>query len=234
MQRFAAILLTLFVAVPAIAADATIVTEPIITTETVMVEPGFPADGPVMFAPIGDATCLGCESCATCSESDIMDVRNYRLKDYRRMFMRGRAPLPHELAGSWRGVNKGLVRMIGYKQFIKEIEPQECVTFGDNIKVHQVSDDILRCCGWEPKIDPHTGFLRRSGSYKVEAPDYRGRFGHGVIFNYRKGGNRKLDPRRMIVDKVVMIDECHLLGRATVGVGKLRVPVGFFVLERVH
>lgn len=150
------------------------------------------------------------------------------------MFMHGRAPQPHELAGAWRGVNKGLVRLIGYKQFIKEIEPQGCVTFGDNIEVHQVSDDILRCCGWEPKIDRRTGLLRRNGKYKVERPDYRGRFGHGVIFNYRKGGNRKLDPRRMIVDKVVMIDDCHLLGRATVGFGKLRVPVGYFVLERVH
>ena len=232
MKRFAAILLTLFSTAPAISFEPLVGSESVTIVEPLMIVP--PAIGPVPgYYEAPDDSCDVTGHC-DCAGADIMDVRNYRLIDYRRMFMQGRAPSPVELAGSWRGVNKGLVRLIGYKQFIKEIEPRGCVTFGDNIEVHQVSDDILRCCGWEPKIDRRRGTLRRNGKYKVERPDHRGRFGHGVIFNYRKGGNRKLDPRRMIVDKVVIIDHCHLLGRATVGFGKLRVPVGYFVLERVH
>jgi len=162
-----------------------------------------------------------------------MNVRNYSLLDYRRMFMRGRTPTPAELQGQWRGVNKGIVRLFGFRQFVKEIQPHGSVMFGDNIQVHQVSDQMLRCCGWQPKVNPRTGLLQRNGRYRVKRPTFRGPFGHGVIFSYREGGNRRGDMSRMIVDQVVLIDHNHLLGRASVRLGPLKIPVAYFVLERI-
>ena len=163
-----------------------------------------------------------------------MQVRNYSMLDYRRMFMRHRAPMSAELAGTWRGVNKGIVRLAGVKQFIKQIQPCGPVMFGDNVDVHQVSDDMLRCAGWQPKVNRRTGLLKRNGKYMVQRPNFRGRFGHGVTFSYRDGGNRRGDFRKVIVDKVVLIDQDHLLGRASVRVGLIQIPVGYFVLERMY
>lgn len=182
--------------------------------------------------PVADAPV--CESCRVDARADVMDVRNYRLLDYRRMFMSSRAPTSAELHGKWHGVNKGIVRLVGIKQFIKEIHPCGSVMFGDNIDVHQVSDQMLRCCGWQPKFDRKTGLLKRNGKYMVQRPNFRGPFGHGVIFSYRDGGNRRGDFRRVIVDKVVLLDHDHLLGRASVRIGLVQIPVGYFVLERIY
>lgn len=172
-------------------------------------------------------------SCSHGRCGDIMDVRNYSLLDYRRMFMSGRTPTPAELQGQWRGVNKGIVRLFGFRQFIKEIQPSGCTLVGDNIQVHQVSDQLLRCCGWQPKFDARTGMLERNGRYLVKRPTFRGPFGHGVVFSYREGGNPRGDLSRLIVDQVVMIDHHHLLGRASVRLGLVKVPVAYFVLERI-
>jgi hypothetical protein len=165
---------------------------------------------------------------------DLMDTRNFRLIDYRRMFRNGQTPTSQDLIGRWRGVNKGIVELAGYKQFIKEILPQDCVLSGDNIMVHQVSNELLRSCGWQPKSDPYSpdGLLRQ-GKFAIQSPSGFGPFKHGVIFSYRDGNNRRGDPVRLIVDRVVKIDDNHLLGRATVNFGLIRIPVAYFVLERI-
>ena len=164
---------------------------------------------------------------------DLMDTRNFTLLDYRRMFMNGATPCAHELQGHWRGVNKGIATWIGYRQFIKEIQPCGEVYFGDNIQVHQVSNQCLRCMGWQPKVECD-GSLERKGKFAVQPADCRGPFGHGIIFSYRDGGNPKRDPSRLLVDKVVKIDDNHLLGRAVAKVGLMRIPLAYFMLERVE
>ena len=163
-----------------------------------------------------------------------MDTRNFRLIDYRRMFVNSPAPEPWELVGKWRGVNKGIVKLLGYKQFIKEIEPRGCSLSGENILVHQVSDDLLRCMGWQPKIDRATGKSKRRGKFAVVGPKGHGAFSHGKTFCYRRGGNRACDPARLIVDKVVKLDDDHMLGRATIRIGLVHIPVAYFVLERIR
>ncbi len=166
--------------------------------------------------------------------SDVMDTRNFSLLDYRRMFMNGTTPTQAELVGHWRGVNKGIVERFGYKQFIKEILPQDCELSGDNIQVHQVSNDLLRCCGWQPQTDSNSfDGLKRQGKFAISGPGGIGPFRHGVKFSYWRGDNRKADPVRLIVDRVVKIDCNHLLGRATVNIGPIRIPVAYFVLERI-
>ena len=169
-----------------------------------------------------------------CGHSDLMDTSNFRLKDYRRMFKEGQTPCSADLVGYWRGVNKGIVELAGYKQFIKEILPQDCELSGDNIMVHQVSNDLLRCCGWQATSDSNSpDGLKRKGKFAIQGAGGIGPFKHGVVFSYRKGKNRKADPVRLLVDRVVKIDENHLLGRVTANFGPLRIPLAYFVLERI-
>ena len=163
-----------------------------------------------------------------------MDTRNFRLKDYRRMFKQGQTPTSADLVGYWRGVNKGIVELAGYKQFIKEILPQDCQLSGDNIMVHQVSNDLLRCCGWQAKSDPcSSDGLERRGKFAILPARGIGPFKHGVVFSYRKGDNRRRDPVRVLVDRVVKIDDNHLLGRVTANFGPIRIPLAYFMLERI-
>ncbi len=181
-------------------------------------------------ANIDKAIELGASPSCSC---DIMDTRNFRLRDYRRMFKCGTTPTEEDLVGHWKGVNKGVVELVGYRQFIKEIQPNECGISGDNIMVGQVSPEMLRCVGWQPKVDECTGELERKGKFAICPPHGCGAFKHGVEFNYRRGDNRKRDPVRLIVDKVVKIDDNHLLGRATANFGPLHIPLAYFVLERM-
>jgi hypothetical protein len=163
---------------------------------------------------------------------DLMDVRNFTLMDYQRMFVHGRAPAPNDLLGTWRGVNKGVVTLVGFRQFVKEIQPCGDVILGENIDVHQVSSACLRSLGWQSKID-ESGNESRRGKFMVKTNSGPDRQNNPAEFSYREGGNRRTDPVRLLVDKVVKLDDNHLLGRASAQLGLVRVPIAFFVLERV-
>lgn len=166
---------------------------------------------------------------------DIMDTRNFSLLDYRKMFAESRAPQPRELVGRWRGVNKGIVELVGYRQFIKEVAPTPCDLRGDNIVVQQVSNDLLRSIGWAPVAGmPEEGYVSRVGAFQVQQPRGVGAFKHGAIFSYRAGDNKKLDPCRLLVDKLVVLDRNHLLGRVTANFGPVQIPLSYFTLERIR
>ncbi len=200
----------------------------------------FAAGQSLPLAQTSQADTPGSDAATVCpnTHSDIMNTGNYRLLDYRRMFKTGRTPTPAELAGHWRGVNKGIVTLVGYRQFIKEFTPCGDVVIGDNLQVHQVSDEMLNCIGWQPKILPN-GSIERRGKFVVKYESGRRRligraFAHGATLSYRDGANRRRDPARFLVDKVVIIDEDHLLGRAVAKFGPLEIPLAFFVLERIR
>lgn len=166
---------------------------------------------------------------------DVMDTRNFSLSDYRQMFKEARTPAPQELIGRWRGVNKGIVELVGYRQFIKDVVATPCEIRGDNILVEQVSNDMLRSIGWAPIAGmPEEGYVSRQGRFQAQAPRGIGTFGHGAIFRYRAGDNRSADPVRLLVDKVVVLDRNHLLGRATANFGPLQIPLAYFTLERIQ
>lgn len=166
---------------------------------------------------------------------DIMDTRNFSLLDYRKMFKEARTPAPHELVGRWRGVNKGIVELVGYRQFIKEVQPTPCDLRGDNILVEQVSNDLLRSIGWAPIAGmPKDGYVSRIGPYQVQAPRGVGAFKHGAVFNYGAAATKRTDPARLLVDKVVVLDRNHLLGRVTANFGAVQIPLSYFTLERIQ
>ena len=72
------------------------------------------------------------------------------------------------------------------------------------------------------------------GAFQVQQPRGRGAFKHGAIFSYRDGDNEKLDPARLLVDKLVVLDSNHLLGRVTANFGPVQIPLSYFTLERVR
>ena len=137
------------------------------------------------------------------------------------------APNPCELQGQWRGVNKGIATIAIDKRFIKEFVNVNGQIYGDNIDVRQNS------LSYDTIPDPRTGSIKRQGKYLVQRPHGIGPFKHAVVLNYRKGGNRKLDPSKLIYDRVVKLDDNHMLGRATAKFGPIQIPLAYFVLQRV-
>jgi len=164
---------------------------------------------------------------------DPMDTSNRGLLHYRRLYQNGTTAQPHELVGQWNGVNKGIVEIVGYGQFIKDIRPDgNGQVFGDNIQVKQVQANQVRLDGWEPIVDYRANGIERRGSFQLQPPSGRGYFGQGTTFSYADGMNPKKDPARLLVDEVVKIDDQHMLGRAVAKFGPLRIPLAYFVLER--
>jgi len=168
------------------------------------------------------------------SQKDVMAIEQHSLFEYRRMYRRGVSPQPHELVGKWNGVNKGIVELVGYKQFIKDIRPDATgQLYGDNIQVTQVKPNRLRIDNtWQQKYDFRTKDYERRGAFGVQRPDGRGFFGHGSTFSYKDGDNPKNDPADLLVDQVVRIDDNHMLGRAVAKFGPFKIPLAYFVLER--
>ena len=169
---------------------------------------------------------------------DVMDTTGRGLLHYRKIMSQGVTPQPYELTGQWKGVNRGVVEIAGFNQFIKEIQYKDGHLVGDNIQVKQVPSGKVRQQGWHPLPAPQNGryqpdAVKRVGKYAVQPPNNRGHFGNAVILSYRDGGNAKNDPARVLVDRVVKIDDNHMVGRAVANLGIVRIPISYFVLERV-
>ena len=156
-----------------------------------------------------------------------LNTENYSLLQYRLIMINSPAPDPFELQGMWRGVNKGIATVAIDKRFIKDFQNVNGQIYGDNIDVRQGNRS------WETIQDRRTGSVKRQGKFLVQRPSGSGPFRHGVFLNYSKGGNRKLDPANLISDRLVKLDDNHMLGRATVKLGPIRIPLAYFVLQRV-
>lgn len=142
------------------------------------------------------------------------------------------APDLATISGKWNGINKGVgSAMMGLMQDVKVLEGQDCVT-GYNILVKQVSISDLPCRGWRPERDPKTCQPKTMGNFIAVAPNCCGTLGHTVKLDYTIAENPWYDPSRFLIDELVAIDEDILLGRATANIGKLHIPVAYFVLTR--
>ena len=153
------------------------------------------------------------------------NTENYTLLDYRRLMIKSQAPSPHELHGTWQGVNKGIATVAIDKQFVKDFQPVNGQVYGDNIVVVQNQN-------WQPKVDQFTDSISRNGKFLVQQPRGFGAFRHGTILNYGRGGNGALDPANLISDRVVKLDDNHMLGRATAKFGPFEIPLSYFILRR--
>jgi hypothetical protein len=147
----------------------------------------------------------------------------------------GEPPDFRALAGwEYRGVNTPrAVQALGLRKFIKGFYLDEGGrSLGYNVRVTQ---DGLG--------DPWTAVscdaaARRSGFFSVGAVDPRAReraYPRALLLDYSARGNR--DISRLLRDYLVRViggsDEL-LVGKAHLALGPLRVPVSYFVLERLQ
>ena len=157
----------------------------------------------------------------------------HTLLQYRRLYRSGTSPHPAELVGQWNGVNKGIVEVAGYGQFIKEIRVDaNGHLYGDNVQVGQVKSSQVRLNGWQPKFDHATSDYERRGRFAIQRPTNRGFFGRGATFSYADGGNPDGDAARLLKDQVVKLNDHQMIGRAVVEFGPIEIPLSYFVLER--
>lgn len=165
---------------------------------------------------------------------DIVALSQMNSSEWRDLLRRGQAPTKEEMDGYWRGINSGrMPQRFGFSQFIKELEFNSPNPKGQNILVEQQPLDLLHDYGWQPKIDQETGEIERHGSFVYLPPDHRGQYGHAARTSYREGDNPRLAPNRFLVNRIVKLDDDHLLGQATVKVGRVQIIVGYFFLERI-
>jgi len=165
--------------------------------------------------------------------ADLQATDQHTLFQYRRLYRTGTTPHPAELVGQWNGVNKGIVQIAGYGQFIKDVRVgANGYIHGDNVEVAQVKASQVRLNGWQPKFDNVATDYSRRGRFAIQGPTNRGFFGRGAVFSYADGGNPDGDAARLLKDQVVKLNDHQMLGRAVVEFGPIEIPLSYFVLER--
>lgn len=154
--------------------------------------------------------------------------------------VRGSAPALDDLVGwEFRGINATpngappLARIAGVEKFIKGMFwGRDGRAMGYNAPVVQNALDGR----WQPR--PSGAAPRRFGFYAIAPVDPTSRdnaYLHALLLDYGRGGNPAWDVTRGLRDYLVQIDPADpdlLLGKAYYAVGALRLPIGFFVLER--
>lgn len=144
------------------------------------------------------------------------------------------APTRAEMHGVWRGLNKGVgPAMLGIAQFSKEFHTFGTSPRGNNVTIEQRKPECwCSRSAWNPLLE--CGELDRHGYFKINCPDGKGPFPHAVELNYGQAPNPFCSPERLLVDKIVKLDDDHLLGFAMIQIGLLKLPGPYFVLERVR
>lgn len=151
----------------------------------------------------------------------------------------GTAPTFESLVGwEFRGANGSvLTRLIGIRKFAKGFYegpdrakgPTPHIQ-GYNVIVRQNADEAPHL--YSPSDEkPH-----RHGYYRVHAPVAGARdsyYPNALLLDYGLGGNGPFGPPlRDYIVQVYPDNPDLLLGKAYVALGPLRIPVGFFILER--
>jgi hypothetical protein len=152
------------------------------------------------------------------------------------------APAFESLVGwEWRGANGSvLTRAIGIRKFVKGFYdgPDRSATgptphvHGYNIVVRQNADDAPHL------YVPSDAAPKRHGYYRVHAPIEGARdayYPNALLLDYALGGNGPFGPPlRDYVVQVYPDNPDLLLGKAYLALGPIRIPAGFFILERLR
>jgi hypothetical protein len=153
------------------------------------------------------------------------------------IMLRGETPDLAAMEGwEYRGTNTpAWASLVGIKKFVKGFfRTDDGRTFGYNQPV--VQDGLQR--PWRALPDPQSP--KRFGFYRVSAVEptsIDNAYLHAVLLDYAQGGNFALDPSNGLRDYLVRVEPGSdeiLLGKALFAVGPARVPVSYFVLERLR
>jgi hypothetical protein len=151
----------------------------------------------------------------------------------RPLMLRGETPEPADLAGAeFRGTNLSrAAAALGIRRFVKGFEyAQDGALIGYNRRVKGA--DLAAAWAattWRGQ--------ERFGFYSVDPVEPEGRdnaYLHALLLNYGSGLNPPRDPSAILRDYLVRLPGSEfLLGHAFAALGSRRVPVGYFLLERM-
>lgn len=141
-------------------------------------------------------------------------------------------PTIAEMQGRWRVLNRGLAAAAtGHSRAVKEIWADSCSGFGDNIMIEEMAPDDWMST-WTFETD-HSGSLERRGNFALTPADGESPGPQAAVIDYRKAKNPRLDPNRIVIDKIVKLNDRYMLGLAIAVVGPAKFKIGYFVLERI-
>jgi hypothetical protein len=151
-------------------------------------------------------------------------------RELHRCMLRGTPPAATDLVGrEYRGTNISVTsRLLGIRRFIKGFEEagDDTVT-GYNRRVRGSNLDTP----WTPTT---WHGRKRFGYFSVTPVDPVARDNHylnALLLDYGSGLNEPRDPTAVLRDYLVRTQSGLLLGQAFFALGRLRIPVGYFVLE---
>ena len=148
---------------------------------------------------------------------------------------RGEAPDTDALVrGEYRGMNLGAgARLLGLRKFLKGfLAAPDGTIRGYNRRVRQNAP----AAPWIAR--PPAGPAGRYAWYAVHPPDPTSRdaaYLHALLLDYSQGANGRLSVASALRDYLVRVHPGRddlLLGKAYLAVGPLRLPIGYFLLER--
>ena len=164
----------------------------------------------------------------------LLQTAKLSTRELESLLVRGQTPSIDALSGhEFVGLNHGpAAGVLGIRKFLKGFDGSGPAAFGFNCRAEQnaVSD------AWRGR--PEDERPRRFGFYGVAPVDPSARdnaYLHAVLLDYSRARGRPRDPLRVLRDYVVRLEpgsDDLLLGKAYAALGPLRVPVGFFLLER--
>ena len=161
-----------------------------------------------------------------------LELARRSARELEETFLRGHMPDLDALVGwEFRGMNVGrLPRLARIRKFVKGFERREGdKLFGYNRPVRQ-----------NRVTAPWLVGDKRFGWYRVAPVDPTARdnaYLHAALLDYGRGDNPIYDPSRGLRDYLVQVDAGDrdlYLGKAYYAVGPARVPLSFFVLERLR
>lgn len=151
----------------------------------------------------------------------------------RRIMHSGEAPKPDDLVGAeFRGTNLGpAARLLGIRRFVKGFERTgQGAVLGYNRRVRGAD---LRT-PWQPS---RFRGAERFGFFTVTEVDPEAvdnRYLNALLLDYGAGPNPPRDVSRLLRDYIVTVPGTALiLGHAFAALGRRRVSLGYFLLERL-
>lgn len=167
-----------------------------------------------------------------------LDIGHMRGRDLEKLFLQGERPDLDALVG-WehRGMNTpAFARILGIKKFVKGFYRP----FGNAREVYGYNCPVVQNRldePWHTKPDDH--HPRRFGFYRVSEVDPTARdnaYLHALLLDYSRGHNPGMDPSRGLRDYLVRVEgeRDTYLGKAFYALGNARLPLSFFVLERLR
>jgi hypothetical protein len=164
------------------------------------------------------------------ASKEYLDLVAQPLRELRRCMLRGEQPTASDLVGrEYRGTNvPATARLLGIRRFIKGFELAEnAAVTGYNRRVR--GGDLST-----PWTATTWRGQQRFGYFSVTPVDplaRDNRYLNALLLDYGSGLNARRDPTAVLRDYLVRTPSGLLVGHAFLALGRLRFPVGYFVLE---